>query len=178
MRSSTDKEYFLTLIDTRVDGFTLRPATEEDCPQILHFIRQLAEYEKLSHEVVATEAKLRQTLFGEHPTAEVLLGFYHSQPVAFALFFSNYSTFLAQPGIYLEDLFVDPAWRGKGFGGALLRYLAHLAVKRNCGRLEWSVLDWNEPALGFYRSLGAQPQDEWTVHRVTGQALRDLGQSF
>ena len=178
MRSPTDKEYFLTVINTRVDGFTLRPATEEDCPQILHFIRQLAEYEKLSHEVVATEAKLRQTLFGEHPTAEVLLGFYRSQPVAFALFFSNYSTFLAQPGIYLEDLCVDPAWRGKGFGGALLRYLAHLAVKRNCGRLEWSVLDWNEPALGFYRSLGAKAQDEWTVHRVTGQALRDLGQSF
>ena len=178
MRSSTDKEYFLTAIDTRVDGFTLRPATEEDCPQILHFIRQLAEYEKLSHEVVATEAKLRQTLFGEHPTAEVLLGFYRSQPVAFALFFSNYSTFLAQPGIYLEDLFVDPAWRGKGFGGALLRYLATLSRQAQLRPLGVVRPRLEQTSAGVYRSLSAQAQDEWTVHRVTGQALRDLGQSF
>ena len=131
----------MTAIDTRVDGFTLRPATEEDCSQILHFIRQLAEYEKLSHEVVATEAKLRQTLFGEHPTAEVLLGFYRSQPVAFALFFSNYSTFLAQPGIYLEDLFVDPAWRGKGFG-------AHsCATWRTCRQAQLRLLGVVRPRL-------------------------------
>jgi GNAT superfamily N-acetyltransferase len=168
----------VTAIATRIDGFTLRPATEHDCALILRFIEGLAEYEQLGHEVVATEDALRRTLFGDRPGAEVMLGHYRHQPVAFALFFSNYSTFLAQPGLYLEDLFVDPDWRGRGFGGALLRYLAQLAVERDCGRLEWSVLDWNEPALRFYRRLGAQPQDEWTVQRVTGQALRDLAAQF
>ncbi len=168
----------MTAIATRINGFTLRPATESDCAQILRFIEGLAEYEQLSHEVVATEDMLRRTLFSERPAAEVILGYYGEQPVAFALFFSSYSTFLAQPGLYLEDLFVEPDWRGRGFGGALLRYLAQLAVGRNCGRLEWSVLDWNEPALRFYRRLGAQPQDEWTVQRVTGQALCDLAAQF
>ncbi len=168
----------MTATATRIDDFSLRPAIEDDCGQILRFIEGLAKYEKLAHEVVATEDTLRQTLFGDRPAAEVVLGYYRDQPVAFALFFSNYSTFLAQPGLYLEDLFVDPDWRGRGFGGALLRYLAQLAVQRDCGRLEWSVLDWNEPALRFYRRLGAQPQDEWTVQRVTGQALRDLAAQF
>lgn len=117
---------------------------------------------------------MRQTLFVDSSATEVLIGEYAGEPVAFALFFQSYSTFLAQPGLYLEDLFVDAAWRGRGFGSALLSYLAQLALARNCARLEWSVLDWNEKAIGLYRSLGAQAMDEWTVQRVTGQALADL----
>lgn len=117
---------------------------------------------------------MRQTLFVDSSATEVLIGEYAGEPVAFALFFQSYSTFLAQPGLYLEDLFVDAAWRGRGFGSALLSYLAQLSLERNCARLEWSVLDWNEKAIGLYRSLGAQPMDEWTVQRVTGQALADL----
>jgi len=165
-------------IPTAVDGFALRTATAEDTATVLGFIRELAEYERLAHEVVATEDLLRSTLFGERRVAEVILGCERGEPVAFALFFHNYSTFLGQPGIYLEDLFVRPGHRGKGYGEILLAHLAHLALERGCGRLEWSVLDWNEPALGFYRRLGAVAMDDWTVHRVTGDALRGLAERF
>jgi len=166
----------LAIGSSEIPDFSLRPAVEADCSTILHFIRELAAYEKLSHELVATEDRLRQTLFGERPAAEVVFGQSGDQAIGFALYFQTYSTFLAQPGIYLEDLFVDPAWRGRGCGRALLIHLARLAVERGCGRLEWSVLDWNEPAIRFYRSLGAQPMDEWTVNRVTGAALRELAE--
>ncbi len=152
----------------------IRPATIDDVGSILGFIEGLADYEHLRHECVATEAQLAQTLFGPRPAAEVLLGFVDGEPSGFALFFPTYSTFLAQPGIWLEDLFVDPARRGKGLGTALLRTLAALAVERGCGRLEWSVLDWNEPSIGFYRALGATPMDEWTTYRLTGDALHGL----
>ena len=155
-------------------SITLRAARASDVPVILRFIQGLADYEKLSHACVATEAELTATLFGERPFAEVLLAFWNEEPAGFALFFHNYSTFLAKPGIYLEDLFVDPAFRGKGMGKALLIALARLAVERGCGRLEWSVLDWNEPAIQFYKSLGAVAMDEWTGYRVTGEALTAL----
>ncbi len=157
-----------------MSDFTIKPATVEDVPLILGFIKKLAEYEKLAHQVAATEEGLRETLFGTHPYAEVVIGYYQAEPVGFALFFHNFSTFLGQPGLYLEDLFVDEQHRGKGFGKALLVYLAKLAVERGCGRLEWWVLDWNEPSINFYKSLGAVPMDEWTVFRVTGGALKNL----
>lgn len=155
--------------------FSIRSAESSDVPLILEFIKGLADYEKLAHEVVATEEGLRTNLFGEKSYAEVLIGEAGSTPVGFALFFHNYSTFLGQPGIYLEDLFVKPEYRGHGYGKALLTHLAQLAVERNCGRLEWSVLDWNEPAIGFYKSLGASPMDGWSVFRLTGDALLALG---
>jgi GNAT superfamily N-acetyltransferase len=153
----------------------LRSAVRADVPEILRLIKALAEYEKLSHEVVATDAALAQTLFGEKPAAEVLLAEQDGRAVGFALFFQNYSTFLGKPGIYLEDLFVEPAARGHGLGKQLLQAIARLAVQRGCGRFEWAVLDWNEPAIGFYQSLGARPMDDWTVMRVTGEALKRLG---
>jgi GNAT superfamily N-acetyltransferase len=152
----------------------IRPATSEDVPLILDLIRGIAEYEKLSHEVVATEDLLREHLFGPRPAAEVLLAYVDGNSVGFALYFPNFSTFLGRPGVYLEDLYVRPEMRGKGVGKALLREVARVAARRNGGRLEWSVLDWNEPAIKFYKSLGAVPMDEWTVHRVTGDALRKL----
>jgi GNAT superfamily N-acetyltransferase len=157
-----------------LDSFQIRAATKADVPVVLSFIKKLADYERLSHEVVATEELLRETLFGRRRTAEVAIGYFKRVPVGFVLFFHNFSTFLGRPGIYIEDLFVDEAFRRRGFGGALLRYVAKLAVERNCGRLEWSVLDWNEPAIGFYKSLGAKPMEEWTVHRVEGAALAAL----
>jgi GNAT superfamily N-acetyltransferase len=153
----------------------LRPAVRADVPAILRLIRALAEYEKLSGEVVATEDALAATLFGDRPAAEVLLAEEQGRAVGFALFFPNYSTFLGKPGIYLEDLFVEPAQRGKGTGKALLKAVAKIAVERGCGRFEWSVLDWNEPAIGFYKSLGAKPMEDWTIMRVTGEALKRLG---
>lgn len=152
----------------------IRPAVEADVPLILRFIRELAEYERLAHEVVATEEGLRGTLFGARPFAEVVIAEEEGEPAGFALFFHNYSTFLGRPGLYLEDLYVRPEMRGAGIGRALLAHLARLAVERGCGRLEWWVLDWNEPAIRFYRSLGAQPMDDWTVFRVTGDALTQL----
>ncbi|MBN8587883.1 MAG: GNAT family N-acetyltransferase [Rhodothermia bacterium] len=158
--------------------FIIRSATPQDIPVILRFITELADYEKLRHEVVATEAALQHSLFGERPYAEVVLALEADIPVGFALFFHNYSTFLAQPGIYLEDLFVLSEHRGKGYGEALLRYLAQLAVSRSCGRLEWSVLDWNEPAISFYKKLGAVSMDEWTTFRVTGEHLKQLSASL
>lgn len=151
---------------------SIRQAGPSDVPIVLGFIRDLAEYERLSHEVVATEEDLHEHLFGEHRTAEAVLGYLGDEAVAFALFFHNFSTFLGRPGIYLEDLFVRPSARGLGIGRAMLRYVAQLACERKCGRVEWSVLDWNEPAIGFYRSLGAIPKDEWTIYRLTGDALQ------
>lgn len=153
---------------------TLRTATIEDVPLILRFIRELAEYERLSHACIATEELVRETLFGAKPSAEVILAEHGGEPAGFALFFHNYSTFLARPGIYLEDLYVRPELRGSGIGKALLARLASIASERNCGRLEWAVLNWNEPAIQFYRSLGALPQDQWTVYRLTGEALERL----
>jgi GNAT superfamily N-acetyltransferase len=137
-------------------------------------IRALAEYERLSHEVSMDSDRLRRGLFGERPYAEVLIGEEDAEPAGFALFFHNFSTFLGRPGIYLEDLFVRPEHRGKGYGRELLQRLAEIAVERDCGRLEWAVLDWNEPAIGFYRKLGARPNDDWTIFRLTGDALHDL----
>ena len=153
---------------------TLRPAAAADIPHILAFIRELAEYEKLAHEAVADEATLATQLFGEHPAAEVVIAEVDGQPAGFALFFHNFSTFLGQRGLYLEDLFVRPQYRGLGLGKRLMVHLARLALERDCGRFEWSVLDWNEPAIRFYRSLGATGLDEWTVQRVSGEALQRL----
>lgn len=155
-------------------AITLRAATRADIPQILAFIRGLAEYEKLAHEAVATHALLEAHLFGEHPSAEVVIAEADGVPAGFALFFRSFSTFLGKPGLYLEDLFVLPDYRGLGIGKRLMMHLAQLAVTRGYGRFEWSVLDWNEPAIRFYRSLGAVGLDEWTVQRVSGEALMAL----
>jgi GNAT superfamily N-acetyltransferase len=152
----------------------IRQATRADVPVIAWFIRQLAEYERLSHEVVTTEEALQESLFGERPVAEAVLGYFEDKPVAFAVFFHNFSTFLARPGLYLEDLFVLPDMRGKGFGRAMLAHLAQIARDRKCGRFEWAVLDWNEPAIQFYKKLGAEPMSEWTVFRMTGKAIDRL----
>ena len=149
-------------------------ATERDVTVILEMIRGLAEYEKLAHMVTATEDQLRTTLFGARPAAEVLLAYEGGECAGLALFFTNYSTFLAKPGIYLEDLFVKPHARGRGIGFALLQRLAAIARDRECGRVEWSVLDWNEPSIEFYKKLGAVPLDEWTMFRLTGDALQRL----
>jgi GNAT superfamily N-acetyltransferase len=154
----------------------LRPATISDVPTILRFIRELAEFEKLLHEVEATEEKLRQTLFGADARAEVIIAERAGVAEGIALYFTSYSTFLAKNGIYLEDLYVSPASRGQGIGTALLRRLAQIALDRGAGRLEWSVLDWNEKAIALYRKMGATPQAEWTVQRVTGKALETLAQ--
>jgi len=158
-------------------AITIRPATEQDISTILGFIRALAKYEHLEHEVVATETSLRQTLFGARPYAEVVFACVDGVPQGFALFFHNYSTFLGKPGIYLEDLFVHPEARGRGIGKYLLAWLARTAVERHCGRLEWAVLDWNEPSIGFYRSLGAVLKSEWQIFRLTGDALTSLAGS-
>jgi len=154
--------------------FQLRAATEADVPVIHSLIRELAEYEKLLHEVQVTEERLHASLFGPRPYAEAVLAWDDPEPVGLALFFHNYSTFLGLPGIYLEDLYVRPAARRRGIGRALLVHLAAIAKQRGCGRLEWSVLDWNEPAIGFYRRIGACALDEWTVYRVTGPSLDAL----
>jgi GNAT superfamily N-acetyltransferase len=156
------------------DNITIRPATEQDVSLIQGFIRDLARYEHLEHEMVATEEGLRKTLFGERRYAEVVFACVDDEPVGFALFFHNYSTFLGKPGIYLEDLFVRPEARGRGIGKRLLTWLAQTAVARDCGRLEWAVLDWNEPSIGFYRSLGAVLKSEWQIFRLTGDPLQAL----
>lgn len=161
--------------ETNHSDFTIRFAVREDASLIFQFIRDLAEYEHLQDQVVATEEMLIQSLFSERPVAEVILGFAGETPAAFALFFHNFSTFLGIPGIYLEDLFVRPEHRRRGYGKAMLTRLAAIAVERNCGRLEWSVLDWNKLAIDFYRGLGAVALDEWTTFRVTGSALKQLG---
>ena len=155
-------------------GLSITMATESDVPLILVFIKALAEYERLADSVVATEEGIRETLFGKKAYAECVIARYDGQPAGFALFFHNYSTFLGRPGVYLEDLFVKPELRSRGVGRALLQHLAKVALERNCGRLEWSVLDWNESAIGFYKSLGAEPLDDWTIFRVKGDALKRL----
>ena len=161
-------------MDVTKSKLQIVPATALDVPVILRMIKGLAEYEKLADHVTATEEQLRTTLFGPRPAAEVVIGYAGGEPAGFALFFQNYSTFLAQPGIYLEDLFVLPEARGHGYGRQLLAYLARIAAERGCGRVEWSVLDWNEPAIGFYKKLGAVPMEDWTVFRLTGHALQRL----
>lgn len=155
-------------------NFKIRPVTEADTNVILSLINELAEYEKLSHKVVASEKDIRTTLFAERPFAEALIGEYEGKPVSFALFFHNYSTFLGKPGIYLEDLYVQPEYRGKGFGSKMLAHIALLAKKRGCGRFEWSVLNWNTPAIRTYEKLNAVPMKEWVLYRLTGEALDKL----
>jgi GNAT superfamily N-acetyltransferase len=158
-------------------NFEIRPARVEDVPVILGLIRELATYERAPDEVTATEERLVDVLFGEKPVAEVLLAFEGKSPVGFAVFFHNFSTWLGRPGLYLEDLFVKPDKRGKGYGRALLVDLAKVARDRGCGRMEWAVLDWNEPAIKFYRSLDAKPMEEWTVFRLTHDGIAKLAQS-
>jgi len=165
-------------VSTKIDDFVIRPAARDDVSIVLDFIRKLAEYERLSHEVVATEKELGKYLFGEDQLAEVVIAYYKDVPVGFALYFYNFSTFLGKPGIYLEDLFVLEEQRGLGFGKALLAYLAKLAVEKNCGRLEWAVLDWNEAAIEFYKSLGARLMNEWIVNRISGESLTELADQF
>ena len=171
------------------DEVRIAPAEVRDVPVILSMINELAEYERLAHEVVATEDSVRESLFGAKLHAEAVIARAVSgrsgvaekadgnEAVGFAVWFYSYSTFLSKPGLYLEDLFVRPAWRGRGIGRALLRHLARIAIERGCGRMEWSVLDWNDPAIGFYRSIGAQPMDQWTVYRLTGDALDRLAKA-
>jgi GNAT superfamily N-acetyltransferase len=159
---------------TAASNFTIRPAVEDDTGAIYSLIRELAEYERLTHEVVATEEDIRQSLFGERPFAEALIGEFENKPVSFALFFYNFSTFAGKPGIYLEDLYVRPEYRSKGFGRNMLVHIARLAVERNCGRFEWSVLDWNKPAIRTYDKLNAKPMTDWTLYRLTGDALIEL----
>jgi GNAT superfamily N-acetyltransferase len=154
--------------------FKIRPARLEDVLVILQLIHDLATYERAPDEVTATEEQLVEVLFGEKPAAEVLLAFEEESPVGFAVYFYNFSTWLGRPGLYLEDLFVKPEKRGKGYGRALLIELAKIARDRGCGRMEWAVLDWNEPAIKFYRSLGAKPMHEWTVFRLTGEGIAEL----
>ena len=152
----------------------ISPASQADLPEILAMIRELAEFEHLLHEVVATEDRLARDLFGERPFVEVVIARAGADTAGFALFFHNYSTFMGRPGIYLEDLYIRPAYRGRGCGKALLAHVARLAVERGCGRFEWSVLDWNQRAIDFYQALGAKPMSDWTLMRVTGDALLKL----
>ena len=155
-------------------NFMIRTGTEEDAPVIFSLIKELAEYEHLAHEVVASVDDIRRTLFGERPFAETLIGEYGGLPISFALFFYNFSTFIGKPGIYLEDLYVQPEHRGKGFGSKMLAHIAALARERNCGRFEWSVLNWNTPAIRTYEKLGATPMKEWILYRLSGEALDRL----
>lgn len=161
----------------RPNEFVIRPARVEDVPVILQLIRDLATYERAPDEVTATEEQLVDVLFGKRPAAEVLLVLEGQSPVGFAVFFHNFSTWLGRPGLYLEDLFVEPEKRGKGYGRALLVELAKIARERECGRMEWAVLDWNEPAIKFYRALGAKPMDDWTVFRLTREGIARLANS-
>jgi len=158
-------------------NLNIRPAEPADTPLILRFIKELAEYEKLAHEVVATKEILDETLFGEKSYAEVIIAEYENIPVGYTLFFHNFSTFLGRPGIYIEDIYVTPEQRGKGIGKALLAYCARLAKERKCGRMEWWVLKWN-PAREFYEKIGAEAMDEWVVYRLTGEALERMGREF
>lgn len=159
---------------TDIDGFTIRFATPEDSALVLSLIKELAVYEKLEHDVIATVDSVSASLFGQDSNIEALIAEFNGQPVGFALFFHNFSTFLSKRGLYLEDLFVKPELRGKGFGKALLKTLAQIALERNCGRMEWAVLDWNQSAIKFYETLGAVAMNEWTVFRLTGEALENL----
>ena len=159
---------------TTSSSFKIRAATDNDAGTILSLIKELAEYEKLSHEVVAAEDDIRRSLFGERPFAEALIGEYAQMPVSFALFFHNYSTFIGKPGIYLEDLYVKPDYRSQGLGRKMLAYIARLAIERDCARFEWSVLDWNAPAIRTYDKLKAKPMNDWILYRLTGDALAEL----
>jgi GNAT superfamily N-acetyltransferase len=158
--------------------FRIVPATEGDVALVLQFIRELAEYENLGHEVSATESGLHATLFGPDRVAHAMIGYVGEEPVGFAVYFLTFSTFLAKPGLYLEDLYVRPAWRSRGFGRKLLAHLARIAVERGCGRMEWSVLNWNDMALRVYQAVGARPMNEWTVQRLTGPALEALAETL
>jgi GNAT superfamily N-acetyltransferase len=164
-------------VDTKVSNFKIRFAEEKDTKLILEFIKELADYEKLLNEVVATEEILYDSLF-VRKKAEVIIGEYNGEPIGFALFFHNFSTFLGKPGMYLEDLYIKPEMRGKGIGKIMLSFLGKLAVERNCGRLEWWCIDWNESSIKFYKEMGAKPMDEWTVYRVDNAALNDLANEF
>ena len=165
-------------IITKLEDFHIRKAGKEDIPLVYEFIYKLAEYERLTHEVVATIEDLEKYIFGDEKVAEVVIGYYNEEPVGFALYFYNFSTFLGKPGIYLEDLYILEEYRGKGFGKILFTYLAKLALEKDCGRLEWAVLDWNEPSIEFYKSLGANSLNEWIVNRLNGKALADLAEMF
>jgi GNAT superfamily N-acetyltransferase len=154
-----------------MNNFHLKAPTREELGIVTGFIRELAEYEKLGHECEITEEQLEKSLFGDRPYAETLIAYLDDKPVGFCLFFHNFSTFLGKPGLYLEDLYIQPQYRNQGLGKLMLRHLAQLAVERGCGRFEWSVLDWNEPSIAFYRKIGAVPMDDWTVQRLTGDAL-------
>ena len=162
---------------TNLTDVRLERATERDVPVILSLVKALAEYERMAGDVVADEALVHESLFGPAPSAEVVIARAGAEPVGFAVWFYNHSTFLGRRGLYLEDLFVVPEWRGRGIGRALLVYLAKVALERECGRMEWAVLNWNEPAIGFYRSLGAKPMDGWSTFRLTGDALARLAGS-
>lgn len=161
-----------------IKNFSIRIATEKDTATIFNFIKELAEYEKLSHEVVTTEDQLKNALFGNKEYAKVLIASLSEEPVGFALYFYNFSTFLGRPGIYLEDLYVKPVYRGSGYGKALLAKLAQIAMEEECGRVEWSVLNWNKPAIDFYKSIGAGPMDEWTAFRLTGSNIQELANTI
>ncbi len=165
------------MIDTKLNDFKLRFADVNDTSLIMNFIKELAHYENMLNEVVATEEVLKESLF-ERKMAEVMIGEYHNEPVAFALFFHNFSTFVGRPGIYLEDLYVKPEMRGRGIGKTMLSYLAKLAIDRNCGRFEWWCLDWNKSSIAFYKKMGAKPMDEWTVYRVNDKSLKKLAKAF
>ncbi len=165
------------MVETKKEDFIIRFAEEKDINLILDFIKELADYEKLLDEVVATEDILRQSLF-VRKAAEVVIAEYKGEPIGFALFFHNFSTFLGKPGIYLEDLYIRPEMRGRGYGKTLLSFLAKLGLERNCGRFEWWCIDWNEPSIEFYKSIGAEAMDEWTVYRVHGNALTELAREF
>ncbi len=165
-------------IQTNLPGFAIKWAEKKDVLLIKKLIYELAVYEKLTHEVVTTEENLEKYLFGDKKIAEVLIGYLADEPVGFALFFHNFSTFIGKPGIYLEDLYVREQYRGRGYGKALLTYLAKITVERNCGRLEWAVLDWNKPSIDFYVSLGANLLNEWVINRVSGESLRRLAEMF
>lgn len=165
----------MKIYNTNIEGFVIRFATEKDVPLILRFIKDLAEYEKMLEEVVATEEGLQQSLFDKEQ-AEVIIAEEYGRPVGFALFFHNYSTFLGKANLYLEDLFVKPEYRGKGYGKALLSFLGKIAVDRDCGRLDWWCLDWNTSSIEFYKEMGAIPMDEWTVYRVEGEKLKKLAE--
>lgn len=165
-------------IKTTIHGLVLRKALVEDVSLILDFIKALADYERMSDEVMATEETVRKTLFGDTPYAEVILAEFEGKAAGFALFFHNYSTFVSKPGLYLEDIFIYPEYRGKGIGKLMMQYLARLTVERDCGRFEWSCLKWNKPSLDFYDSLGAVKMNDWIILRVSGKNLFDLAESF
>lgn len=167
----------MNLIDTNIEDFKIRKATREDIPLVLEFIKELAEYEKMSDDVVATEESLMESIFDKE-IAEVVFGEYKGKPVGFALFFHNFSTFIGRPGLYLEDIFIRPEARGKGFGKTMILYLSSVAKDRNCGRMEWTCLDWNTPSIEFYKSIGAIPMDEWTVYRAREDIILKMADEF